>query len=66
MLIQEEKPMIIDADKLREDMVNYYGTAMFGGLPMAMMDLSRAENASDEELVRMALDNNVDLSKYEV
>jgi hypothetical protein len=32
--------------------------------PMAIMDLSRVESASDEELVEIALKNNFDLNKY--
>ena len=56
----------IDVDKLRKDMKDYYGTAMFGGFPMAVMDLSKVERASNEELVRMAQKNGIDLRKYEV
>lgn len=56
--------MYLDIDRLRNDMKDYYGTAMFGGFPMAVMDLSKVEYASDEELIRMAEKNGVDLRKY--
>ncbi|MCR5202813.1 MAG: hypothetical protein K6D02_06995 [Lachnospiraceae bacterium] len=57
--------MIIDIDKLRDDMMDEYGTAM-GNFPMATMDLVEVENASPEELVDMAMNEGIDLRKYEV
>ena len=54
----------IDTDRLRRDMMDYYGTAMFSGFPMAVVDLSRIERASDEELIEIAQKNGVDLSEY--
>ena len=54
----------IDVDKLRKDMKNYYGTAMFNGFPTAVMDLSKVERLSDRELVELAQKNGVDLRKY--
>lgn len=56
--------MYLDVERLRRDMMDYYGTAMFGGFPMAVMDLSKVECASDDELIRMAEKNGVDLRKY--
>jgi len=44
----------IDVDRLRRDMKDYFGTAMFSGFPMAVMDLSRVERMSDRELVELA------------
>lgn len=41
-------------EQLREQLKGYYGTAMFSGFPMAMIDLQRVEQASDEEIVRIA------------
>ena len=58
--------MIIDVDKLRDDMEDYYGTAMMNGFPMAMVELSDVETASDRELVDMAVKEGFDLRKYEV
>jgi hypothetical protein len=54
----------IDVERLRKNLKDYYGTAMFGRFSMAMMDLTRVERASDEELIRMAEKNGMDLRKY--
>ena len=54
----------IDIERLRRDMEDYYGSAMFNGFPMAIMDLSRIESLSDRELVELAQKNGVDLRKY--
>lgn len=54
----------IDVNRLRRDMKDYYGTAMFNGFPMAVMDLSKVERLSDLELVELAQKNGVDLRKY--
>ena len=54
----------IDVIRLRRDMKDYFGTAMYSGFPMAVMDLSRVERMSDRELVELAQKNGVDLRKY--
>ena len=54
----------IDVDRLRRDLKDYYGTAMFNASPLAVMELSKVERASDREIVEMALKNGVDLRKY--
>ena len=54
----------IDVNKLRRDIKDYYGTAMFNGFPMAVMDLSKVERISDRELVELAQKNGMDLRKY--
>ncbi len=56
--------MIIDTEKLREDLKDYFGTAMFNASPLAMFDLSKVERASDAELLDIANKNGVDLNKY--
>jgi len=63
---RKEDPMEyeIDVSRLRRDMKDYYGTAMFNGFPMAVMDLSKVERMSDRELVELAQKNGVDLRKY--
>lgn len=53
----------IDIEKLRSDLMNYFGTAT-GFFPVATMDLIKVENASAEELVNIALNNNFDLNNY--
>ena len=54
----------IDVERLRNDLKDYYGTAMFGGFSVAMMELSQVERASDEEVVNMAKDKDIDIRKY--
>lgn len=54
----------IDIDRLREDLEDYYGTAMFGASPLAVMDLVEVDSASDEELIKMARKLRIDLDKY--
>lgn len=58
--------MNIDIEKLRSDLIDYFGTAMASGFGMAVMDLSRVERASDEELIKIALDCGFDLNDYVV
>lgn len=53
-----------NVSRLRRDMKEYYGTAMFNGFPMAVVDLSKVERMSDRELVELAQKNGVDLRKY--
>lgn len=54
----------IDISWLRRDMKDYYGTAMFNGFPMAVVDLSKVERMPDRELVELEQKNGVDLRKY--
>ena len=54
----------IDADRLRRDLIDYYGTAMAGGFPTAVIDLAKIERASDSEIVRIAEKNGFNLRKY--
>ena len=56
--------MEIDYERLRNDLMDYYGTAtMFN--PVAVMELSEVENASDFKLEQIAIQNGFDLSDYE-
>jgi len=56
--------MNIDYEKLREDLIDYYGTAM-SFMPMAVIELSVVEKASNQKLIELALKNGFDLSNYE-
>ena len=59
--------MIIDVDKLREDMRNEDLAAFFGGgFGGALVEAIDIERASDEDLVDMALKQGIDLRKYEI
>ena len=56
--------MNIDFDKLREDLIDYFGTAM-GTFPIAVMNVAEVESATERELLRIATQNGFDLSDYE-
>ena len=53
----------LDIESLREDLINYYGTAT-SFYPIAYMDLIKVEKATDEELIQIAIKNNMDLNNY--
>lgn len=54
----------IDVDRLRRDIKDYYGTAMFNASPISVMDLSQIERASDLEIIEIAQRNGIDISDY--
>lgn len=56
--------MNIDIDKLREDLINYFGTAMMSGFGIAVVDLANVENASEDELINIAIKCGFDLNDY--
>lgn len=55
----------IDVDSLRSDLIDYFGTAREYN-PAATIDLINAEHASDEEIVRIAINNGFNLYDYEI
>lgn len=54
----------IDVNRLRRDLMDYFGTAMFNASPMAVVDLAEIESASDMQIIEIAQENGVDLRKY--
>ena len=56
--------MTIDIQRLRNDIKDNYGTAIFNGFPMAVVDLGKVERMSDQEIVDFALKKNMRLEKY--
>ena len=56
--------MELDIDRLRKDLMDKYGTAMFSSIPASVMDLSRIERMSDQEILETAQKQKIDLSKY--
>jgi len=56
--------MNIDYERLRSDLIDYYGTAMIYN-PMAVVELSDVQNSSNDRLVQIAIQNGFDLSDYE-
>lgn len=55
--------MKIDYERLRADLLDYYGTAI-GSFSIALMDVIEVERVSEEELVEVAQKLKVDLTKY--
>lgn len=56
--------MNIDYEKLRNDLIDYFGTAIVYN-PMAVIELSNVQNASNYNLIQIALKNGFDLREYE-
>lgn len=54
----------IDIEKIRKYLIDYYGTAMLNASPTAMMDLIEVENATNELVLKLALDNKLNLDKF--
>lgn len=54
---------ILDYERLRGDLIDYYGTAM-QYFPMAFMEVSEVENASEEKLLDMAEKAGFDINDY--
>ena len=54
----------IDFERLREDLVDYFGSAMFNGFPAAVIDVTQVETASNEQLIQIAQSNGFDLNNY--
>lgn len=54
----------MDIDRLREDMLDYYGTAMFNDFALAAMNVEFIEMASDQDLLAIAQKEGFDLYKY--
>ena len=48
-----------DVEELREELKDYYGTAMVNGFPLAMLDLQKTWEASDEEIIQMDRKNGM-------
>ena len=53
----------IAVEELRKDLIDYFGTAMQYN-PIVMMDLVKIENASDEQVVQIAMQNGINIEKY--
>ena len=55
---------LIDVDAVRDYLLDYCGTAMFGGFPAALLDVADIERISGEELCRKAEELGVDLRRF--
>ncbi len=56
--------MAIDYERLREDVMDFIGTAMAAFAPMAMIDVIAAQKASNEELLQIAKRYDFDIGLY--
>lgn len=54
----------INIEKLRQDLIDYFLGAYFIVSPIAIASVSEIENASEEELIKIALENKFDLRDY--
>lgn len=62
-----EETITIDMDALREDMINdCLGAFFIGGFGGGLINASDIEEASDEELVKIAKREGINLLKYRV
>ncbi len=62
---KHEKTEDIDYERLREDLMDEYGAQMvtFTGA-MGYSDMCDAQRATNEELLKMAKNEGIDISKY--
>lgn len=62
-----EETITIDVDALRADMINdCLGAFFIGGFGGGLINASEIEEASDEELVKIAKREGINLLKYKV
>lgn len=50
-------------EKLREELKDYYGTAMASGFGMAVLDLAKVDRMTDEEIKDLARKNGMEVSE---
>lgn len=55
---------MLDIERLRRDLIDYFGTAMTNGLGMAEIDISDIQDASPEELIRIAGKCGFNINEY--
>lgn len=56
----------IDVDALRDYLMDYCGTAAFGGFPAALLDVVDIERMDGHELCKKAEDLGIDLRRFAV
>ena len=55
----------MDFKRLRDDLIEFFGTAIYYN-PMAIMELEEVKRANSEELIKIALNNKFDLERYKL
>lgn len=56
--------MTIHIDSLRKYLVDYYGSAIFSGMPLAFLNMVKVQSASPEQLIQIARQEHIDLSRF--
>lgn len=54
----------IETERLRQELMDYFGTAVMGGSVLATPELLEVEEASLDELVQIAQRAGIDLSRF--
>lgn len=55
---------MLNTDRLRSDLIDCFGTAMTNGWGMAEFDISDIQDASPEELIRIARECGFNIIDY--
>ena len=56
--------MEIDIERLRSDLIDYFGTGMMSGIGAFAINISIIERASYDKLIEIAINNNFNLENY--
>lgn len=56
--------MEIDFERLRSDLIDYFGTGMISGIGALTINISVIERASHDKLIEIAINNNFNLENY--
>lgn len=56
--------MEIDIERLRSDLIDYFGTGMMSGIGAFIVNISIIEKASPDKLIEIAINNNFNLENY--
>lgn len=54
----------INIEKLRRDLIDYFGSAINCGYPQLIIEISNIENMNSEELINYAINNGFDINDY--
>lgn len=57
---------MIDVEKLRNDLLNYYYGLAYAVSPIAFMEVTKVQEASEDELIEIAKKEKFDMEKYKV
>ena len=55
-----------DTNRLRSYLLDCFGSAMTAGFDMAIQELTAVRYANEEELLKIAEKNNINITKFEI